>query len=312
LQGNFEDYLLYDVIGFAEAQFNIIPLPGKRSIMGISMGGFGSIHLALKNHTSFRAVAAHSGFPHFDEFYSQWYPEVISANGLPPYEWHPNHDMWTSGWFALAGAFSPNLDNPPYYVDFPLNSGGGLILDVWNRWIEHDPARLAAELVGLTIPKIFFDCGTYDELLFHPINEAFHDHLTFLQIPHTYESFVGGHANLAHLRYPIGIQFVSDAMMDPTSTAEIRSWEEPVRMRPIAPNLVRAVAMIEFSIAKASHARVSIFDVTGRRVATLMDASAHSGDHRLSWDSREHSSGIYFCRVQTDQGQASRKIVVGR
>lgn len=55
-----------------------------------------------------------------------------------------------------------------------------------------------------------------------------------------------------------------------------------------------------------SPVRLEIFDVAGRRVATLVDGVRAPGDHHAVWDGRDHAgravaSGVYFARFTTDQ-----------
>jgi S-formylglutathione hydrolase FrmB len=58
--GRYEDHIIQDVIGFAEASFPVGGARERRAIAGLSMGGYGALSLALKHPRLFAAVSAHS------------------------------------------------------------------------------------------------------------------------------------------------------------------------------------------------------------------------------------------------------------
>ena len=42
--------------------------------------------------------------------------------------------------YACSACYSPNVDNPPFYVDLPIAfPSGELIQEVWDRWLSFDP-----------------------------------------------------------------------------------------------------------------------------------------------------------------------------
>jgi flagellar hook assembly protein FlgD len=62
---------------------------------------------------------------------------------------------------------------------------------------------------------------------------------------------------------------------------------------------------------------LDIFDVSGRRVRTLVDASLPAGSHQVEWDSRGDSreslsSGVYHYRLQAGSEAVERKMVLLR
>jgi len=59
-------------------------------------------------------------------------------------------------------------------------------------------------------------------------------------------------------------------------------------------------------------AAVSVFDLAGRRIATLWDAPLAAGDHLLTWDPAESAPGIYLLRYDSESGCASEGLLVLR
>lgn len=58
--GQFEDYLVGELLPFIDARFSTDARPARRYIGGISMGGFAALHLGLRHPALFSKVGAHS------------------------------------------------------------------------------------------------------------------------------------------------------------------------------------------------------------------------------------------------------------
>ena len=69
------------------------------------------------------------------------------------------------------------------------------------------------------------------------------------------------------------------------------------------PNPFNPSTNLEFRIASRGQVNLSVFDVLGRRIATLVDEVRPAGAYTLRWDASSFPSGIYFCRLQA--GDAS-------
>jgi hypothetical protein len=71
---------------------------------------------------------------------------------------------------------------------------------------------------------------------------------------------------------------------------------------------------IRFSLPADGHAVLSVFDVRGARVATLVDAALEAGTHDASWNGRnsaggEAASGVYFYKLQTKHEIRTKRLV---
>jgi hypothetical protein len=63
--------------------------------------------------------------------------------------------------------------------------------------------------------------------------------------------------------------------------------------------------------------RLTVHDVTGARLATLLDGTRARGSHRIQWKAQGREgaglpTGIYFLRLVTDSEVATRKCVLVR
>jgi hypothetical protein len=83
------------------------------------------------------------------------------------------------------------------------------------------------------------------------------------------------------------------------------------------PNPFNPLTMIRFSLARPGHASLVIYDVTGRRVRTLVDGSRDAGAHAVTWDGTNDrgahvASGVYFYRLYAAGFERTRKMVLLR
>jgi hypothetical protein len=81
------------------------------------------------------------------------------------------------------------------------------------------------------------------------------------------------------------------------------------------PNPFNPTTRIRFALPAASHVNVSVFDVHGRRVATLADRSMPAGNAEVVWNGRDArgvpaSSGVYFYRLAANGHTLTKKMVL--
>jgi len=82
-----------------------------------------------------------------------------------------------------------------------------------------------------------------------------------------------------------------------------------------APNPFNPRTTIRFMLPAAGHARLAVFDVTGRHVVTLLDRVAAAGEQRVDWtglDSHGNAvaSGIYYYKLDVGGLTESRKMAL--
>jgi hypothetical protein len=67
----------------------------------------------------------------------------------------------------------------------------------------------------------------------------------------------------------------------------------------VSPNPANPVAAITYSIGNPSRVKLSIFSVTGQKVATLVDGPVRAGAHTVRFDGSNHASGVYLYRFES-------------
>jgi uncharacterized sulfatase len=93
---------------------------------------------------------------------------------------------------------------------------------------------------------------------------------------------------------------------------------DDAELRPAHPNPFRKRATIPYVVAENGTVTLAVYDVTGRRVRTLVQGSRTPGRHTATWDGigmsgKPVAGGVYVCRLTTPGGrQLSRTLVRAR
>jgi hypothetical protein len=85
----------------------------------------------------------------------------------------------------------------------------------------------------------------------------------------------------------------------------------------VYPNPFNPRTSISFAVRRPQRVEVSLYDMTGRWVATLADRTYRAGTHFLEWDGKDASgrgvsSGAYVLRLVSTEGVCTRKIMLLR
>jgi hypothetical protein len=78
------------------------------------------------------------------------------------------------------------------------------------------------------------------------------------------------------------------------------------------PNPFNPKTIINFQLPMFSNVKLIIYDILGREVTTLVNGQFQPGSYEVTWDAAEHSSGIYFYELTTDNFKETRKMVLSK
>ena len=76
------------------------------------------------------------------------------------------------------------------------------------------------------------------------------------------------------------------------------------------PNPFNPVTNIRIQMPKTGFAKLTVFDVLGREVKTLVNEELKAGSYRIGFDGSRLSSGIYFYRLETHDFAETRKMIL--
>ncbi|HEX5412665.1 MAG TPA: alpha/beta hydrolase family protein [Terriglobia bacterium] len=187
----YEDFFTQELVPFIDHQFRTIGSKGARAISGVSMGGYGALHLAMRHSDLFGSVAATS---------------AVLVGELP--DPLPAEGRWQFYSRILSHAFGS-----------PINQA---------YWKENSPLTLAKDPSKFQGLKIYFDVGDQDRYGFDKGAALLDEILTKEGYPHTYALRQGGHGwDFLDQYMPYSLRFlwqsVEKAAQPSNSSAEVRS-----------------------------------------------------------------------------------------
>jgi enterochelin esterase-like enzyme len=214
VNGGFEDYIAEDLVEFMDSNYKTIANKDGRVLIGFSQGGYGAFKLAMKHPDKFCAMASH-GAPLVFESLKAFAPSIMAENPDGLFGSDLGNKPMTSVVFTMAAAWSPNLFNPPFFIDFPFEyPTGNAIESVWDKWLEHDPFTML-DTYGANLKSlkgVYLDSGKQDEFGFWLAYDFFNQKLNAFGVNYTYELFDGGHFDQMFSRLEVSLKFCSTRM----------------------------------------------------------------------------------------------------
>ena len=204
LGGNWADFTAIDLVSHIDKNYRTIPDRNSRGITGHSMGGAGAVKVGMLFPDVFSALYGLSpaGLGGLDTrgIYKPDIKRVFEIKTREELVTDPENWM-ANVIVAMGRALSPNLDNPPFYVDLPFTMfGDSLVVNesIWEQWQQNLPFEMVdnyiENLKELTALKL--DWGRNEEFGFIPGESLmFSQKLENLGIPHYAEEYLGAHSD---------------------------------------------------------------------------------------------------------------------
>ncbi len=76
------------------------------------------------------------------------------------------------------------------------------------------------------------------------------------------------------------------------------------------PNPFNPATKIKFDIAKETFAKINVYDLTGRKVAEIVNQNMKPGSYEITFDASKYASGVYFYRLETAQYTEIKKMIL--
>jgi len=76
------------------------------------------------------------------------------------------------------------------------------------------------------------------------------------------------------------------------------------------PNPFHLRTVISYQLPATGNVELSVYDLAGRKVSTLLNETQFKGKHEIGWDASGVQSGIYFCELRTGLGRQVIKMII--
>ena len=192
--GDWETFVTRELVRYMDAHYRTLARPESRGLAGHSMGGYGTLRLAMKAPGIFSVLYVMS-------------PCCVAANLSPDPKMFERaaaikspdeiagEDFMTKAVLAAAAAWAPNPNKPPLYLDLPVVDGK-LVPEVLAEGAANSPLSMLPQYIPAlkTYRALAIDAGDKDVPIVDTIR-ALHAKLDEFAIPHTFEVYEGDHTN---------------------------------------------------------------------------------------------------------------------
>ncbi len=122
--------------------------------------------------------------------------------------------------------------------------------------------------------------------------------------------------------YTPGVMFLSRISVSSTEPTGVRDEERRVaemmpngfRLRQNVPNPFNESTMLVYELSQPARVSLTIYDVNGRRVTTLVDGREEAGRHWVTWSGKSGrgpvSSGLYLAVLTVDNRRDIRRLIL--
>ncbi|MBL8238255.1 MAG: alpha/beta fold hydrolase [Bryobacterales bacterium] len=189
--GDWEGFVAGDLVRYIDSHYRTLARPESRGLAGHSMGGYGTIRIAMRRPGVFSSIYAMSPCCLQPPAALQGAAKAEAVKSLDDIA---KADFGTKAMLASAAAWSPNPQNAPLFIDLPVKNGETQPA-VLARWAANAPMAMldqyAANLRSLR--AIAIDAGDKDRLT--ATAREFDALLTSRGVTHSFSIYDGDHVN---------------------------------------------------------------------------------------------------------------------
>ncbi len=224
--GRYHTYLNDEIVPWVDAHYRTLPERDHRGIAGKSSGGYGAMITPMLRPDLWGGLATHAGDALFETCYLPDFRQSVrtlrdSYQGSFERFWQDFHtrpafskdsDSSLLNDWCMAACYSADPDGT---VHLPYNTQTGeLQSDIWDRWLTHDPVRMAPQHADSlrTMKAIYIDAGKRDQFFLDLGAEAFRQTLERIGVNDVFfELFDATHAAIEY-RYPLSLKYLAERL----------------------------------------------------------------------------------------------------
>jgi hypothetical protein len=103
-------------------------------------------------------------------------------------------------------------------------------------------------------------------------------------------------------------QSLSKERIDPGIQLQEQGVVSEYQLFQNSPNPFNPTTTINYTIAKSSQVKLTVYNTLGQVVAVLVNRFQAQGTYSIAWDAQYQPSGLYLCRFEADGFTATRKM----
>jgi arabinogalactan endo-1,4-beta-galactosidase len=214
-----------------------------------------------------------------------------------------------------SGRFDPNMNGPVAVRGDATASGGSLDWNISRVTLHREEFSVngGSFWSGVCyIPKMAVQAGRLLEYKFFIENDTqdgFENSIENRKLPFT--------QSLGNARSDTTIHWVY--FDEPSTVTHVAADEQTIplsfQLKQNYPNPFNNQTRLDYTIHAATLVNLSIYDIQGRLITTLVHGQQAAGNYSVAWnglqkDGSAVASGIYFVQLETDEGTETRKALL--
>jgi S-formylglutathione hydrolase FrmB len=188
--GDWETFVGDELVAYIDSHNRTLAKRESRGLAGHSMGGYGTLRIAMKKADVFSSMYALSACCAMDKGESS--EQMTTAGTYTTRDQVAALRYPNKGTLARAAAWSPNPSAAPLFVDLPVKDGAARP-DIQAKWVANSVVPMLDQY-GKNLKRytaVKFDVGTMDNLI--AANRLIDEAMTKAGIKHVFETYEGDH-----------------------------------------------------------------------------------------------------------------------
>jgi hypothetical protein len=192
---------------------------------------------------------------------------------------------------------------PNKFKGVTLGAGGSVSFSVDGPYDAKYMLRIFYAAAGAKQGQLAVDGNTIvPSIAFNDTADTFTDQFTMSKGTHTItvSSAAGG----------VTVDYLQVIVFVPTGVHSSRELPEGYALAQNYPNPFNPTTTINFSLGKPSQVKLTVYNLLGQKVVTLLDRHMKAGPHIVSFDASNLTSGIYFYRLEAGDFLSQRRMLL--
>lgn len=221
----------------------------------------------------------------------------------------PEVDLDPDGTRADMGAYyiqSQDIDVDPGALEFANVQNGSIdSLAVVIRNIGLIPLRITSQII---MPEEApFSVRPDDEIIIRPESEYIDWVFFSPEVESQYEAVLNIESNDPDEETVI-VYLAGNAL----SVTDLIHNPSVFTLYPAFPNPFNSLAQVSFQLDRSGSIRLSLIDLNGKRIRTIMDGNLDAGFHTAALDGSDLPNGVYLVELVTREHRSLRKLILLR